>query len=239
MELVPCADEAELARRASALMMERLEERPSLAMAVPAGRTPRAMYEALARAHTADPSPFARMRVFAVDELCPPAPADGYFWRQVQREFLRWARVPEDRRHPFRVDAPDLDRMCREYERTIYAFGGLDLVVLGLGPNGHLASNEPGSALDARTRPVALLPATVQYILTDEVIQGAVSARAVTLGLATLLDAREIVLLVSGAHKRAALEAVVEGPVTEAVPASILRRHPRCTILARRDALPE
>jgi len=237
MELVACRDATDLARRAAELFVDRLVATPDLAMAVPAGRTPRAMYAGLAASYAADPGPFSRMRVFAVDELCPPAPADGYFWRQIRAEFLDWARVPPDRCHPFRVHLPDLAAMCREYEARIRAVGGLDLVMLGLGPNGHLASNEPGSSLDSPTRPVDLLPDTVAYILTDEVIQGAVSSRAVTLGLQTILDAGEVVVLVDGVHKHAPLRAALEGPVTRAVPASILQRHPCCTVLATRASL--
>lgn len=237
MRVIACRDGAELAERAAALLVDRLTRRPDLAMAMPAGRTPRAMYGRLKSLHGDDPSRFARMRIFAVDELCPPAPADGYFWRQIRGEFLDWAHVPEGRRHPFTVAAADLEAMCREYEAAIRAGGGLDLVMLGLGPNGHLASNEPGAALDSPTRPVTLLPDTVAYILTDDVIQGAVSARAVTLGLKTILEAREVVVLVSGAHKRVPLRAMLEGPLGPDVPASVLRRHSDCSVLADRAAL--
>jgi glucosamine-6-phosphate deaminase len=238
MELVVAGDERALAEAAARLFRERVAARPELAMAVPAGRTPRRMYARLAELQVLHPVEFGAMRVFAVDELCPPAPPDGYFWRQVRREFLAWAAVEPDRCHPFRVDAEDLGRMCEDYERTIEAAGGLDLVMLGLGPNGHLASNEPGTPLDARTRPVSLLPSTVAYILTDEVQQGPVSARAVTLGPASILEAREVVMLVSGPLKRDALRRVLEGPVSPDTPASVLRLHPRCTILADRDAAP-
>ncbi len=237
MQVVACHDAADLARRAAALFVERLQAKPDLAMAVPAGRTPRAMYSRLAAIYAANPSPFSRMRVFGVDELCPPAPPGGYFWRQIRAEFLDWARVPPSRLFPFQVQAPDLAAMCREYEAAIRAGDGLDLVMLGLGPNGHLASNEPGSAFDSRTRAVELLPETVAYILTDEVMQGAVSSRAVTLGLGTIFAAREVVVLVDGAHKRAPLRGMLEGPVTHEVPASILQRHPRCTVLAGRASL--
>jgi len=238
IDVVRCADSGDLARRAAALLLDRLAAKPDLAVAVPAGRTPRAMYGLLRAAHAGDPARFGRMRLFAVDELCPPAPRDGYFWRQVRGEFLAWAGVPAERCHPFRVDAPDLEAMCRAYEETILEAGGLDLVMLGLGPNAHIASNEPGSAFDSPTRPVRLLPETVRYILTDVVIQGTVCDRAVTLGLATILEAREVVVLVSGATKQAALRKLLEGPVTSDVPASALRLHPRFTVLADRDAHP-
>jgi glucosamine-6-phosphate deaminase len=235
--LVVVPDAAALAREAAAIVRDRVRATPALVMAVPAGRTPRAMYGVLRDRQAMAPADFSRMRVFAVDELCPPAPDDGYFWRQVRQEFLAWAGVRAEQCHAFRVDAPDLVAMCEEYERTMAALGGLDLVMLGLGPNSHLASNEPGSAFTTRTRPVTLLPGTVEYILTDEVRYGIVCERAVTLGLATILDAREVVLLVAGRHKRDALRRAIEGAITPDVPASVLQRHPRCTILADRDAV--
>jgi hypothetical protein len=156
------------------------------------------MYARLRECQADAPVDYGALRAFAVDKLCPPAPPDGYFWRQITSEFLAWARVPPENCHPFSVDAPDLAAMCRAYEATIAAAGGLDLVMLGLGPNAHLASNEAGSPLDSPTRPVALRPETVRYILSDDVIQGAVSDRAVTLGIGTILKAREVVVLASG-----------------------------------------
>lgn len=238
MELVVHEDADALAAAAARLFRARLAAKPDLAMAVPAGRTPRRMYGLLRERQAREPADYGRMRVFSVDELCPPAPADGYFWRQVRSEFLVWARVPPERCHPFDVAAPDLEAMCRAYEATIAKAGGLDLVMMGLGPNAHIASNEPGSAFDSPTRPVRLLPATVDYILTDESAPRGVSDRAVTLGIGTILAAREIVVLVSGRGKQAPLARLLEGPIDPAVPASALRLHPRCTILADRDASP-
>lgn len=236
MELVVSPDPAALARRATDYFIDRLRAKPDLHMAVPAGRTPRLMYRLLADDHRLRRVDFSRMRVFSVDELCPPAPPDGYFWRQVRNEFLAWAKVPPAQQHPFRVDRPDLEAMCREYEATISSVGGLDLVMLGLGPNGHMASNEPGSPFDSRCRLVRLLPLTVEYMLSDTIIQGTVSDRAVTLGIGTILEAREVVVLVSGAHKREPLWRMLHGPIGPDLPASALRHHPRCVILADQPA---
>lgn len=238
MELRVCRDADELALTAAALLRDRLRAQPELAMAVPAGRTPRRMYRVLREQQATSPLEYRRMRVFSIDELCPPAPLDGYFWRQVRAEFLSWAGVEAARCHPFRVDSDDLRAMCERYEATIAEVGGLDLAMLGLGPNAHLASNEPPCAFDSRTRPVQLLPETVSYILTDDVIQGAVGDRAVTLGIATILEVREVVLLVSGQSKRAPLARLLQEPEHPEVPASVLHRHPRCTILADRAAAP-
>ncbi|HET7341366.1 MAG TPA: 6-phosphogluconolactonase [Methylomirabilota bacterium] len=239
MRLVVARDADQLAEMAAELFRERVRARPELAMAVPAGRTPRRMYRLMEARQATAPVNYSRMRVFSVDELCPPAPADGYFWRQVRAEFLRWAGVPLERCRPFAVDAGNLESMCADYERAIATQGGLDLVMLGLGPNGHVASNEPPAAFDSLTRPVRLLASTVDYILTDDVIQGAVGDRAVTLGVATILAAREVVVLVSGRGKRDALGRLLDGPITPELPASALRRHPACTVLADAEARPD
>ena len=238
MRLIVVRDPDELAAVAADLWRARLRAKPDLVMAVPAGRTPRRMYARLAELQSRDPVDFSRMLIFPVDELCAPAPPAGYFWQQVRRELLDWAGVPHERCHPFRVDAADLEEMCRRYEKTIAECGGLDLAMLGLGPNAHLAFNEPGSAFDSLTRPVALLPETVEYIRTDGPDRIVVSDRAVTLGLATLLAAREVVVLASGAGKQTALRRLLDGPVAREAPASILRTHPCCTVLADRPAHP-
>ena len=239
MRLVVARDAAQLSEVAADLFRERVRARPELAMAVPAGRTPRRMYDVLHKLQATSPVDYSRMRVFSVDELCPPAPPDGYFWRQVRGEFLTWADVPGERCCPFAVAERDLDAMCGAYEQRIAEVGGLDLVMLGLGPNGHIASNEPPADFESRTRPVRLLPSTVDYILTDDVIQGAVCDAAVTLGVATIMAAREVVVLVSGRGKREALGRLLDGPITPALPASALRRHPACTVLADADARPD
>jgi glucosamine-6-phosphate deaminase len=238
MRVVVTRDAEELAEVAADLFRERVRARPDLAIAVPAGRTPRRMYARMALLQTDTPVDYSNIRIFSVDELCPPAPVDGYFWRQVRTEFLAWANVDAARCRPFAVAQADLEAMCAAYEQAIAAAGGLDLVMLGLGPNAHLASNEPGADFATRTRGVRLLDETVRYILTDDVIQGEVCDRAVTLGLGTIMDAREVVVLVSGAAKREALARMLDGPVTPAVPASLLQRHPRCVVLADRAARP-
>ena len=238
MEVVIARDAAELADVAAGIFRARVRRQPELAMAVPAGRTPRLMYRRLAALQRTDPVDYSRLSVFCVDELCPPAPADGYFWRQVRAEFLAWANVDAGRCRPFDVDAADPTEMCTRYETAIEAAGGLDVVMLGLGPNAHLASNEPGSPFDTRTRPVRLLDETVKYILTDDVLQGDVCDRAVTLGLGTIMAAREVIVLVSGEAKRAPLVRMLDAPVDIDVPASILRSHPRCLVLTDRAARP-
>src|SRR5207244_5106430 len=133
----------QLAEIASGLFRDGGRARPELAMAVPAGRTPRRMYRVLQALQATAPVDYSRMRVFSVDELCPPAPPDGYFWRQVRTELLAWAGITAERCCPFAVDAGDLTVMCERYERRIVEAGCRDLVMVVLGPTGHNGSNAP------------------------------------------------------------------------------------------------
>jgi glucosamine-6-phosphate deaminase len=238
MDLRVFADAEALAVAGAGLFRARVAATPALSVAVPAGRTPRRMYAIMQALQAGAPVDFTQMRVFCVDELCPPAPVDGYFWRQIEKEFVGWTGMPSAQCRPFAVDAADLAVMCEDYEAAIAEAGGLDLVMLGLGVNAHIACHDPPADFATRTCPVRLVPETVDYILTDAENQGAVCDRAVTLGVQTIMAAREVVLLVSGAAKRAPLTAALHGPITPNVPASILQLHPNCLVLADAAAAP-
>jgi glucosamine-6-phosphate deaminase len=229
-------DSEALAAAAAGVWLERLEGRQELVVAVPAGRTPRPTYRRLREEAGRRRLSFRHSRVFPVDELIASAPAEGYFWRQVRAGFLDWAGVPPVQCHPFDPAAPDPAAMCERMEARIAEVGGLDLVLLGLGLNGHLAANEPGSAFDSRTRPVVLQPETVAYIRADADVGSAVGDRAVTLGLGTIAEAREALVLVTGAAKRDILRRALTGPVGPDCPASIAQRLPAMRVLADRAA---
>ena len=236
MELLVHEDAEAVGLAAASLVRQRVQAKPGLVFGVPAGRSPRPMYRALARLQHDSAVDFSRLRLVAIDELCPPAPLDGIVWRQVRSAFLSWAPVPAEACQTFDVGAGDLHVMCDKYEQGIRDAGGLDLVMLGLGPNGHIGANEPGSAPDSRTRVVTLLPETLAYFLADPVNGGLGSDRAVTLGLGTILQAREVVLIATGRVKREPLRRLLSEGVTPGLPVSNLRRHARCTILADREA---
>src|SRR5437667_7720475 len=151
MDVHVFADAEALAVAAAELFRARVAATPGLSVAVPAGRTPRRMY-ALMHALQADaPVDFTRMRVFCVDELCPPAPVDGYFWRQIQKEFVSWTGVPSARCRPFAVDAADRAGMWEEYEAARAEAGGLDLAMLGRGLSAHSACPEARGDFQPRT----------------------------------------------------------------------------------------
>lgn len=219
-------------------MRRRIEENPSLVLAPPAGRTPKGMYRAMAEEARARPLDCSRLTLFAIDEIVFEGPGGFRFWQDVEQDLLAWAEIPGAHCHRFDLEAPDLDAMCARYEADIRDAGGLDLLVLGLGENGHIASNEPGSPFDSRTRPVELARKTLRQIFPDPMPLPPRPWRAVTLGIATLLEARSIVVLVAGAHKRRPLRALLDAPPSEAYPCTALRAHRDVTVIVDAEAYP-
>lgn len=209
----------------------RIAAQPDLVLCLPTGSTPRPVYDRLPETLARTGTSLVATSVVLLDEyLGLPAGHPVRCDDQLQRQLLDRVPAPPATFVTFGVDGPDPAAACAAYDASIGALGGLDLVVLGLGTNGHVGMNEPGTSPDAPTRVIELAPSTMA------------AARAygadppptlgVTLGLAGILAAREIWLLVSGERKAAILRDVLEGPVTSDVPASVLRGHPGLRIVA-------
>jgi glucosamine-6-phosphate deaminase len=131
--------------------------------------------------------------------------------------------------------APDPEAECERYETAIREAGGADLCVLSIGRNGHIGFNEPGAPFGSRTRVVRLSESTRRVNAAD--FEGnRAPEMAITVGMATIFEAREVLLLASGTNKAAAVAAAIEGEISEAVPASMLRKHPSTTFLLDHDA---
>lgn len=239
--MLPCIDVFDsyeaLSRAAAERIAARLAARPSLCVALPTGRTPLRMYEVLADITRNRGLRWGRARVFLLDEYLGLGAGDpGSFHRFMEEHFL--SRL-EERPQVDALDgrAPDPEAECTRYEAAIRGAGGLDLAVLGLGRNGHIGFNEPGSSFDSRTRVVTLAPETRQANAPDfGGDPAAVPPRALTVGIATILESREVLVLVAGAAKAEAVRRALAGPADPAVPASALQRHPRVTWFLDREA---
>lgn len=186
---------------------------------LPTGRTPVALYEEMQRESFVFPE---GSRLFAIDEYCWREPHPGtnaaFFARHLPGVPIR---VP-------RHDAPHPDAEIAEFCRAVADAGGLDVAVVGIGADGHIAFNEPGSTTDSPCRVTLLAEPTRAQIAGDWQPQ---PTHGMTLGLAELLRARRIVLLASGESKAAILATALDGPVTPDVPASFLQGHPALTVV--------
>jgi glucosamine-6-phosphate deaminase len=200
---------------------------PSLVLGLPTGRTPIPLYRELIRLNRAGRLDCSRVRTFNLDEFLGVAPDDPHSYRAyMQRHFFDHVNIVPGHIHFLDGISGDVARECRRYERAIERAGGLDLQILGLGTNGHIGFNEPASALNARTHRTHLRAATRRA--NTGLFGGrirAVPREALSMGMATILHARRIVLMATGATKARAVARMVLGPVTPRVPASFLQLH--------------
>ena len=239
MRLLRCSSPEQFHAHSARLFRARIEANPNLVLAPPAGRTPKGMYRLLAEGARARPLDCSRITLFAIDEIVFRGPGGFRFRQDIDEDFLAWARVPDERCHFFDVGAPDLEAICAAHDAAILAAGGLDLIMMGLGENAHIASNEPGSPFDSRTRPVTLTERTLRQFFPDSMPLPPRPWRAVSLGIATILAARSIVVQAAGAHKRRAVRALLEAPVSERFPCTALRTHQDLTVIVDAEAYPE
>jgi glucosamine-6-phosphate deaminase len=237
MRIVTVADEAALATAAAGIVGDQLHRKPDSLLVVPTGATPLGMFRALVAAARTGAIDFGHCRFAILDEYAGIAPNDRRSlvgW--LRRELLEAIGVDDRRIIAFDLSA-DPARAATRVEAAIAAAGGVDLAILGLGPNGHLGFNEPGSPFDSATRLIALTPESITSNAAYWGAEADVPREGLTLGLGTLNAARRLVLIVSGARKREILAATLEGPVGPQLPATLLRRHPDATVIADRAAL--
>src|SRR5436190_17218853 len=173
-----------------------------------------------------NPLDFSKVKLFLLDEYIGLRPGHPPSFRaDLWRVFLNYINV-----RPANVYLPD-----ESYEETTRRSGGIDLLISGIGVNGHIAFNEPGSTLDSRTRIVELADSTIE-LMRSSFSPHELPHQAITMGLATILEARRIVLLASGSHKAQILAKAFAGEITTHVPASVLGLHSHLTVMADEEA---
>jgi glucosamine-6-phosphate deaminase len=226
---------AELSDRAAVQVAALLRRKAAAAIALPTGRTPRGMYERLVALHRAGEFSCRDARFFNLDEFVGLGPNDpASYGTYLRRHFLNQVDADSSRIRLLRGDAADLDAECRDHDRAIHAAGGLDLAILGLGRNGHVAFNEPGSDWRSVTHRVVLSESTRsaqrQQFPSDEVVP----REGLTMGMQTIRAARAILLLVAGVGKAAGLAALRAGRRDPSWPVTGLLDHVDLVVLADR-----
>jgi glucosamine-6-phosphate deaminase len=208
------------------------------ALGLPTGSTPLGAYRELVRLHREESLSFRDVVTFNMDEylgLGPDSPQS--YHRFMAENLFSLVDLPASQAHILDGMAKDPEAECLAYEEAIRAAGGIGLFLAGIGPDGHLAFNEPGSSLASRTRVKTLAEdtraANARYFGGDP---GAVPRAALTVGLGTVMDAREVLLVAVGRAKAKALRDAVEGGVSQMCPASCLQLHPRVTVACDPEA---
>ena len=246
MRLIIENDYAELSQWAAEHVIKRINEfKPTAShpfvLGLPTGSSPEGMYAALVKACKEGRVSFKNVVTFNMDEYVglPENHPESYH-SFMARNLFDHVDCPKENIHILNGNAEDLEAECASYEQKIKEAGGIDLFLGGIGPDGHIAFNEPFSSLTSRTR--------VKSLTTDTIIANSrffdndvtkVPRHALTVGVGTVMDAREVMILVNGHHKARALQAAVEGPVTQAWTISALEQHPHAIIVADEAATDE
>ena len=210
-------------------------------LGLPTGSSPEGMYAELVKANKEGRVSFKYVKTFNMDEYVglPESHPESYH-SFMARNLFDHIDIPKENIHILNGNTKDLEAECAHYEQMIVEAGGIDLFIGGIGPDGHIAFNEPFSSLTSRTR--------VKTLTTDTIIANSrffdndvnkVPKHALTVGVGTVMSAREVMILVNGHHKARALQAAVEGPVTQAWTISALQQHAHSIIVADEPACDE
>lgn len=220
-------------KRAADIVKELIISKPDAVLGLPTGETPICMYRELANANARGEISFKHVETFNLDEYVGMPPSDKNSYRSFMNEnFFNLIDIDKNKTHILDGMAGNFEEACSSFEKSIKSVGGIDLQILGLGSDGHIGFNEPGASFKSRTHVEFLAPKTIKdnarFFGGDK---SKVPARALTMGIATIMEARRILLLAFGDKKSDAVKAMAEGKIDESVPATILRTHPDATII--------
>lgn len=226
-------DYAALSNLAAGIAAGMIWSNPEIVLGLPTGGTPVGFYKALVGTGIS----MARVRTFNLDEYVGlPREHPESYYSFMKRNLYDHVDLDPANAHLPNGNAPDPDEECRRYEATIRAAGGIDLMILGIGHNGHVGFNEPETPWESRTRRVSLTETTRKanarfFNSLDEVPR-----EALTMGIGTIMESRRILLLASGKDKAAIVERAIHGEPSISVPATVLQKHPDVMVIVDRAA---
>ncbi|MGX5716498.1 glucosamine-6-phosphate deaminase [Arthrobacter sp. MAHUQ-56] len=231
MEVVILGGSKQLGRLAADAIEDLVRRKPDAVLGLATGSSPLPVYDELAARH-AQGLDFSRTSAFTLDEYVGlPAGHPESYREVIRREFTSRVNIAPENVHGPDGAAADIPAACAAYEEAIRSAGGVDLQLLGVGTDGHIAFNEPGSSFASRTRIKSLIEQTRRDNARFFHSLAEVPHHVLTQGLGTIMDARHVILLATGAQKAQAVRDFVEGPVAAICPASVLQFHPHATIL--------
>jgi glucosamine-6-phosphate deaminase len=227
MEVVVLPTYEEMSRAAAQIVADVLNAKPNAVLGMATGSTPLGLYQELVRMHREEGLDFSQVRTFNLDEyvgLRPNHPQSYHYF--MYENFFKHVNIAPGNFYIPSGTTSNYQSFCPWYERRIEECGGIDVQILGIGSDGHIAFNEPGSSLSSRTRLKTLARSTIEDNARFFERAEDVPIYAITMGVGTILEARQLLLLASGQNKAEAVAAMVEGPVTAMTTASALQLHP-------------
>lgn len=232
MEVIIVADEQAMGKAAASIVGDLLNTKPNAVLGLATGSTPIPLYQELARMHQEQGLDFSQVTTFNLDEYVglPPEHEQSYYYFMWHNLF-KHINIPRRAIHVPSGTTTNHEAYCRWYEEEIERAGGIDLQVLGIGGDGHIAFNEPASSLGSRTRLKTLTEQTIKDNARFFKKEEEVPRYAITMGVGTILEARHCLLLATGEKKAEPIAQAIEGPITSMVTASALQLHPYTTAI--------
>ena len=233
MEIVICKTKEEASKLAAAMITEQVKKNPKTVLGLATGSTPVLMYNEMAKAVKAKKVSYNQVKRWNLDEYYGlPGTHDQSYRYFMNENLFKKIDIKLSNTHVLNGLAKDPEKECASYENAIKKAGGIDIQVLGIGSDGHIAFNEPGTSLKSRTSIVYLTPSTVKdnarlFFKGD---MNAVPKSALSMGVGTICEAKKIIMLAFGENKQDALKGCVEGPVSQFCTASALQEHNDCWI---------
>ena len=214
-----------------------LEKKKKTTFALPSGSTPLGLYRELIKLYNRKKIDFSEAAIFALDEYLGFSETDrDSFSCFLKTNFLNHVNVlPQNSFFPI-ANENNVEEVCKWYEKEIDRHGGLDLAIVGIGVNGHIAFNEPGSGLKSITRLIKLTPETISYNEKNFQDTKKIPTFGVTMGISTIMKAQEILLIANGKNKSKILEKCFKGPISKEKPASFLQNHKALSIFIDKEA---
>ncbi|WP_309088135.1 glucosamine-6-phosphate deaminase [Domibacillus sp.] len=237
MKIIRVPDYEAMSKQAADVLIKRIKELPAPVIGLATGSTPKGMYEQLISAHQNEGLSFRHVTTFNLDEYIGLPPSDPNSYHSFMQEtFFRHIDIPLENIHIPNGEAALLENECTRYEALIDK-KEIDVQVLGIGENGHIGFNEPGTSFDQITHVTTLTHSTRQANARFFQSAEAVPKQAITMGIASIMKSRKILLLASGLRKAEAVARLFSGNISEDFPASVLHHHPCVTIIADNEAL--
>src|SRR3989338_98993 len=237
MEVIVKNTYEEMSRLAAEMIAKAVRSKPNAVLGLATGSTPVGTYKELIKMNKQEGLDFSQVTTFNLDEYVGIPPTHDQSYRYFMNDNL-FNHINIDKKKTNVPDgmAKDIPAFCKWYEEQILKAGGIDVQLLGIGGNGHIAFNEPGSSLGSRTRVKTLDEKTIKdnarfFKSIDEVPK-----YAITMGIGTIMEARSLILLANKENKADAISKTVEGPITAMVPATIVQLHPKATIITDKAA---
>ncbi|NLV92272.1 MAG: glucosamine-6-phosphate deaminase [Firmicutes bacterium] len=225
-------DHAAMSRYAAQMIADQVRANPASVLGLATGSTPEQTYEELVKIHREENLSFAQVTTFNLDEywgLAGSHPASYRYY--MQERLFNYIDIPLEQTHIPRGDVVDAAAECARYEELLATHGPVDLQILGIGTNAHIGFNEPGTEFGSTTHLVDLTQDTIEANSRFFSSPDDVPKQAISMGIKSIMQARQIVLMASGSSKADAVAKSIQGPVTPEVPASVLQLHPNCIFL--------